>query len=351
MRELFESTIERLLADTATSQVVLAAENGAWPAALWATVEESGFALAAAPEAAGGAGASWDDLFVVLRACGRHSAPVPLPEAILANWLLGKAGLEPLSVSLSFSAKPSLTIEHGRVNGRVSDVPWGRHVEHIVAIADGDVPTVIVLPTAAAKRKALQLNIAGEPRDDLDFEGATAFMQAPLPFSLPREAILLGGSLLRSAQTAGALEAVLDLTTRYAIERVQFGKPIGNFQAIQHQIAVLAEHTAMASVAAEAACAQSADTLALLPIAAAKICCAEAAGAAAAIAHAVHGAIGFTHEHALHLSTRRLWAWRSEYGSLTHWSQLIGRTVCAGGSKEFWPTLTRAAFPTEGAPQ
>ena len=212
-------------------------------------------------------------------------------------------------------------------------------------------PTVVLLSTAAATQRHLRQNMAAEPRDDLQFEDASVLAQAPLPDGTPVDVLLQGGALLRSAQTAGALQALLEMTTRYATERVQFGKPIGNFQAIQHQIAVLAEHTAMASVAAEAACAESADALATLPIAAAKVCCAEAATVAAGIAHAVHGAIGFTHEHVLHLTTRRLWAWRSEYGSLTHWSQRIGESVCAGGAAAFWPTLTRGSFATasEGA--
>ncbi len=127
---------------------------------------------------------------------------------------------------------------------------------------------------------------------------------------------------------------------------VQFGKRIRSFQAIAHQIALLAENLAIASISAEAACVESATgPLALLPIAAAKVCAAEAATVAAGIAHAVHGAIGFTHEHQLHLTTRRLWAWRSEYGSSTAWSQRIGRAVCAGGAAGYWPAITADALP------
>ena len=349
MREIFASTIERLLADTSTPAVVLASESGAWPAALWSAVEDSGFTLAAAPESVGGAGANWDDLFVVLVACGRHNAPVPLPEAMLANWLLGRAGLDTISGPLSFAASSTLRIADARVSGRLADVPWGRHVAHVVALADVDTaPTVVLLAAAAGAQSALRQNIAGEPRDDLDFDNAAVLASAKLPAGLPRDVLVHGGALLRAAQSAGALQATLDLCTRYATERVQFGKPIGSFQAIGHQIAVLAEHVALASVSAEAACVESsAEQLALLPIASAKVCSAEAAGIAAGIAHAVHGAIGFTHEHQLHLTTRRLWAWRSEYGSLTDWSQRIGRAVCAGGAAEFWPMVTRVAAQGE----
>lgn len=353
MREMLESTIERLLADRSTPEVVLASESGAWPGGLWAAIEESGFALAAAPESSGGAGASWDDLFAVLAACGRHAAPVPLPEAILANWLLGRVGIEAVSGPMSCSAVSTLIVDNGQVSGRLIDVPWGRHVERVVALADDrGTPTVALLETARANQRMLRQNIAGEPRDDLEFDRAPTIARGVLPADLPPDVLLQGGALVRSAQTAGALQALLDMTARYATERVQFGKAIGSFQAIGHQIAVMAEQVALASVSAEAACAESgAAGLALLPVAAAKVCSAEAAGIAAGIAHAVHGAIGFTHEHQLHLTTRRLWSWRSEFGSSTEWSQRIGRAACAAGGAGFWPGVTAGALPgvSEGA--
>jgi acyl-CoA dehydrogenase len=343
MRDLFESTIERLLADLCTTEAVLASDGGNWPAALWRAIEDSGFALAAAPEAGGGAGASWHDLHPVLLACGRHNLPAPLPEAMLANWLLARVGLEPVDGPLSFTASPLATLENGRLRGRLADVPWGRHAEHVVAVVGVETPTVVLLATAG-RACARQLNVAGEPRDHLDFDNAAVVAQAPLPDGLSPDVMLQGGALLRSVQTAGALQALLEMTTKHATERVQFGKPIGGFQAIQHQIAVLAEHTALACVAAEAACDGSRLDFATLPLATAKVCSAEAAGIAAGIAHAVHGAIGFTREHALHLSTRRLWAWRSEYGSQTVWAQRIGRATCAGGSAALWPAITSGRF-------
>jgi acyl-CoA dehydrogenase len=352
MREIFESTLERLLADAATPAVTLAAEGGHWPAALWDAVEASGFALAAAPESAGGAGGSWDDLFVVLRACGHHGAPAPLPEALLANAVLGQCGLAAVPGVLSFSTS-RVALHGGKASGALVDVPWGRHAAHVVALSDdATAPQLLLLP-ATGLRCTQALNTAGEPRDTLHLDAAVPVAHAPLPAGVAHDVLLLGGALLRSAQIAGALQAVLDMTTQYATERAQFGRPIGAFQAIQHQIAVLAEHAALASIAAEAACAESNNACeggyAALPIAAAKVCTAEAAGTAAGIAHAVHGAIGFTHEHTLHLLTRRLWAWRSEYGSLTHWSQRLGTAACAGGAAALWPAITAGRFDTTTA--
>lgn len=344
MRELFESSVERLLAEYATPQVRLACDQGAWPPALWTAIAESGFALAAAPESLGGAGASWHDLFGVLHACGRHGAPAPLPEAMLANWLLGQAGLAPVEDKLSFGLGEGLALRGGRVSGQLAGVPWGRHVDAVVGIASAPEPTVVVLAVKDAAQAVPRSNAAGEPRDGLQFDDAPVLAHAPLPGRLRADVLLRGGALLRSAQVAGALEAVLEMTQKHAIERAQFGKPIGSFQAIQHQIAVLAEHAALARSASESAFDSAGDDFELLALASAKVCAGEAASLAAGIAHAVHGAIGFTHEHTLHHWTRRLWAWRSEFGNSAHWSTLIGRAVCTGGSRAFWPALTRGSF-------
>ena len=161
-----------------------------------------------------------------------------------------------------------------------------------------------------------------------------------LPSGLDANVLELGGAMLRAAQTAGALHALLDMTANYAGERKQFGKTIGSFQAIQQQLAVFAEQAAAAGIAAEAAFVESRCGLAALTIAAAKISTAEAASVGAGFAHSVHGAIGFTEEYPLHLLTRRLWAWRSEFGSASLWSQRLGVRVCQGGSEGYWPLLT-----------
>ncbi|WP_088286022.1 acyl-CoA dehydrogenase family protein [Ideonella sp. A 288] len=353
MRELFESSLSRLLADQVTPAVWAACDAGEWPTGLWAALQTSGFAVAAAPESCGGAGASWADLFVVLRAAGAHALPAPLPETMLANAVLGHCGLAAVNAPLGLAASGQLRLsDDGLASGTLHGVPWGRHVGQVVAVAGGPRPTLLLLDRRQATLERRQ-NIAGEPRDDLHFDAVAPDATAVLPPGLPADLLWLGGALLRSAQTAGALQRVLDLSTRHATERVQFGKPIGAFQAIAHQLAVLCEHTAACTVAAECAFAESADGasgFAAWPIAAAKVCSADAAGAAAAIAHAVHGAMGFTHEHALHRCTRRLWSWRSEFGHATHWAQRLGRAVCAGGAAALWPTLTSITAGGAGLP-
>ncbi|HSM95114.1 MAG TPA: acyl-CoA dehydrogenase family protein [Rhizomicrobium sp.] len=147
-------------------------------------------------------------------------------------------------------------------------------------------------------------------------------------------------TLARAGQIAGAISAALTLSVEYTRQRQQFGKPLAAFQAIQQQLAVLAEEAA-ASRAAASAAARAADRgEAKFEIASAKLRANIAAGQAASIAHQVHGAIGFTREYELQKFTRRLWAWRSEYGNDRHWADEIGRMAAARGADGFWPGLT-----------
>lgn len=347
MRDIFDSTIERFFLDTVDTEQVLLAEKEGWHAALWTSLDELGFALAMSPEEKGGAGATWSDLCGVARLTGSFSLPLPLCESIFANWLLGQGGLEPLSGPLTVAAKSDLKSTSGAVSGVLQDVPWGRFAGHIVAVMpEENLQRLVVFSSEQVKSLESSDNVAGEARDTLTFEDATPFLTAVLPVQLPANIVQLGGAMLRSAQIAGALHKAMTISHEYAAERVQFGRPIGSFQAIQHQLAQMAEHVAASVIAAEAAFARSADELDPLAISAAKICTSEAAGVGASIAHAVHGAIGFTHEHQLHLLTRRLWSWRSEFGSETYWAKQLGEAVCKKGASEFWPAVTAGYFDT-----
>jgi acyl-CoA dehydrogenase len=163
---------------------------------------------------------------------------------------------------------------------------------------------------------------------------------AAAPADVPADAIRLLGAMARAAQMAGALESCLVQSVRYATERKQFGRPIGSFQAIQQNLAVLAGHVAAAGIAAESAFRAAERGDARFEIAVAKVRVGEAAGVGAGIAHQTHGAIGFTYEHSLHFATRRLWSWRAEFGSESAWARELGRAVAARGADALWSDLT-----------
>jgi acyl-CoA dehydrogenase len=81
------------------------------------------------------------------------------------------------------------------------------------------------------------------------------------------------------------------------------------------------------------------DEATFLEAASAKIRVGEAATEGAGIAHQVLGAIGFTQEHTLHRFTRRLWAWRDDFGSESFWAVKLGALVAEKGADELWPML------------
>jgi acyl-CoA dehydrogenase len=162
------------------------------------------------------------------------------------------------------------------------------------------------------------------------FDEVIGWQQA-LP-DLPSEQQLLLAACVDAALLSGAMQTVLTMSLQYANQREQFGWPIGKFQAIQHQLAVMAEHAMAAQMAARLACAGvAADGLPdAQRVAVAKARCAEAALEVAASAHAVHGAIGFTAAFDLQICTRRLYLWRQRSGTESYWQRQLGRSLLCG---------------------
>jgi acyl-CoA dehydrogenase len=343
---LLAETVGRLFGALATKDLIESSEKGAWPEKLWRALEEGGLTMPLVPEDGGGAGGTWLDAHVVVRAAGRATAPVPLAETIVAGWLLSRAGLPvplgPLTLApVQAGERLSLARRAGgfSASGTVTRVPWGRHAGHVVTVAEIDGEAAVALVATGGARITEDRNLALEPRDTLAFDAAPVEAAAPAP-SVSPDAIRLYGAMARAAQMAGALDACLEQSVRYATERKQFGRPIGSFQVIQQNLAVLAGHVAASGIAAESAFRAADRGEARFEIAVAKIRVGEAAGVGAGIAHQTHGAIGFTYEHSLHFATRRLWSWRAEFGSESAWARDLGHAVAARGADALWTDLT-----------
>jgi acyl-CoA dehydrogenase len=186
-------------------------------------------------------------------------------------------------------------------------------------------------------------NLANEPRDTLLLDGVAVPQEAvrPAPPACA-EGFLVFGALIRALQMVGAMERCLDYALAYAMERQQFGRPIGKFQAVQHMLADAAGQYAAAAAAAELAAEAYGNADLAFAAAVAKARVGEAVGKVAEVCHQVHGAIGFTQEHPLHFATRRLWSWRDEFGHETYWQERVGRMVCGAGGEALWPMLVGA---------
>jgi acyl-CoA dehydrogenase len=135
------------------------------------------------------------------------------------------------------------------------------------------------------------------------------------------------GAAAAAAVMAGAMDAVLDMTLEYASVRKQFGREISKFQAVQHQLAVMAQEVAAAKMAARLAFQGQVDDLTPERAAVAKVRTGEAAQQVMAISHAVHGAIGISEEFALQRYTKRLRALRLSHGGESAWAEVLGRSA------------------------
>jgi alkylation response protein AidB-like acyl-CoA dehydrogenase len=345
-------TAQRILRDQCPPALVNEAERGELPTALWTTLEESGLTLAWVPEDRGGAGAEIADGFGLLRAAGEHAAPVPLAETLMAGLMLARAGLDapsgPMTVAPTHPAERLELGPDGVLGGSARLVPFARWARHIVVPARrGGEACVALVATADCALKPGQ-NLAGEPCDAVVLHGVKAAAVGTTP-GLDADWLQVLGAAVRSMQMAGALERALNQALEHALTRVQFGRPIGSFQAIQHALAQFAGESAAAGAAADAAAeavARSAlafDEGVIAEVAAAKIRVGDAASTGSAIAHQVHGAMGFTYELSLHHATRRLWTWREEFGGETAWSVRLGRMAARLGCDGLWPFVTGTA--------
>lgn len=362
MHDLITQTASRLFADHITQSVLEEAGQGIWPSKLWQAVQETGLHLVSIPEEIGGIGGEWSEATLLLHTAARYAVPLPLAEYYLAGWILGtiNAGLlgeDPITIALPHTNQPLQFTLGGdanwRVAGTVFHVPYARHASHALLFGVGpEGPTKALVSLSAARVTQID-NVAGEPRDTLFFDNTP--LTEPFSSGVSLDECWLRGALFRTIQMVGAMEAILEKSIRYVGEREQFGRPIAKFQAIQQSMAQLAGEVAASQAAMHGAILayqelaedeswldSSAEQIvkAKAPVAMAKIRVGEAAGTTSRIAHQVHGAMGFTQEYSLHFYTRRLWAWREEFGNESEWADWLGQHVANQGAERLWPFVT-----------
>lgn len=339
---------ERVFADLADSQAILKAGDRDWRTPLWQALDEMGLPQAWLPEALGGHGLSMAEGFGLARAAGRFALAVPLIETMIAGWIAGRAGLAlPRGPSTVIVADGPVTVrldDDGRVQARARHVPFARQARSIVVVAGaraGDA-RIAVMP-AGDCRIDDGFNLAGDASDAVTIDAdARQWVETP---GVSVDRALFVAAACRSLQIAGALQAILQMSVAYAMERVAFEKPIAKFQAVQQNLARLAGEVAAAVAASESAADALADDRTpadelLLEVASAKVRCGEAAEAGAAIAHQVLGAIGFTEEHVLHRFTLRALSWRDDFGTEMAWARRLGERVGRRDSADLWRLLS-----------
>ncbi len=342
--QVFDETVARIFDDHLG---LSRRDGGTNTEAAWRTLSEAGLTFLALPESLGGSGGDTLDAARLLVHAGCVGSPLPLAEsAFLASGLMATAGLSRVG-DLVTTPVPhpgdELSLQRGQVSGRLQRVPWGVRADSIVAVArsnDGD--RVVVLDPKSASVVPGE-TLAGDLCDELTFDAVNVDREriGP-PDGAVRADLDLRGALSRALLVSGALKTVASLTTDFARQRHQFGRPLLAFQAIGQRMVQLVEEAEATVTAVETAARRyaSVDADARFEVAAAKIQSACAASQVAAHAHQIHGAIGMSKEYPLHHLTRRLWVWRQEWGSSSHWSRILGREVREAGSSVLWSHLT-----------
>jgi acyl-CoA dehydrogenase len=305
--------------------------------ALWEKLESVEFPRVGIPETAGGSGGGVEEAVALARTFGYFAVPAPVVETgMLAGRLLAESGARVPRGPLAYVEGPDLRLARSDggwlLDGFARRVPWARVAARLVVVSGGSLAEV----DPALARVTPGTNLAGEPRDDVEFSAVRLPSSAvrDLPAGVTADVVRAWGALGRSAQIAGALERILEITVEYAQNREQFGRPISKFQALQHGAAAVAGDLAATLATLESAVERDD----VLTMAQAKIVSSAAVGPATRFAHQVHGALGFTDEHPLYRYTTRLWAWRDEFGSDETWAIHVGR-LAAGAGGGLWELL------------
>lgn len=333
---LLSEMTERLLARQFEDSVMRSARSGIWPAEAWLAATDQGLTLALV-EGDQGFGIPLPEALALIPLLGRFAVPLPIAETMIANALLARAGLPVAAGAVAMvpetaGVRVSQGGTEGRATGEAERVAWGRNASALLLEHKG----MLALVTSGFRTLEEGSNLALMPRDRIAIDGDAQV--APLPGISLMEA----GALIRALAMAGALQTLLSLTVTHVSERVQFGRTLSAFQAVQHMLARLAAEVAAASAAASLA----ADSFAAssprldIAIAAARVRIAEAAGTAIGLAHQLHGAIGFTQEHRLHWYSTALWSWRDEFGSAAWWTRRLGAAALRESRETYWPFIT-----------
>ena len=336
------------------------------PEQVWGQIAALGWCGVAFPEEHGGTGGDFMDLAVLLEEMGRALLPGPFfSTVVLGGLTILDGGSEAQKREYIPSiCEGQITLTLALVEAGAIYEPWGVETQarksgdgfvidgtklfvpdgqisdlFLVAArtseasdpADG-ISCFIVPPSAAGIGIRPMRTLAGDKQCEVTFTGVsvpeTALLGEEGKGWPLLERTLKRATVAKSLEMMGGAEAVLDLTVGYAKQRVQFGRPVGSFQAVQHHCANMAtEVECCRYVAHQAAWKLTEDGPSDLEVSMAKAWISRSYQRVCALAHQCHGAIGFTWDHDLQLYTRRAKAQESLYGGPGYHEELVGQAL------------------------
>ncbi|MDQ0935859.1 acyl-CoA dehydrogenase family protein [Streptomyces turgidiscabies] len=330
--DALRAAVRALLADHCDAAGVIARVESDTPhdLPLWrALAGGMGLAGLLVPEELDGQGATHREVAVVLEELGRAVAPVPyLTSAVVATEALLECGTDDLLSQLASATTiaalaVSLSVPAGSAYKVVRFEDGGLHGE-LTGIADAAVADVLLVPAddgglyavdAAGATVTPQVSLdLTRPVATVTFDGAPARLLGDAEPAV-RRALRAGAGLLASEQL-GLAEWTLTETVRYLKERTQFNRPVGGFQALKHRLAQLwLEVVSLRAAARNAADALANGVDADVAVAVAQAYAAPVAVRTAEEALQLHGGIGMTWEHPVHLYLKRAKADSIAYGT------------------------------------
>jgi acyl-CoA dehydrogenase len=269
---------------------------------------ELGLTALAIPERYDGAGATLAEVAVAVEEIGRVLLPVPYLSTALAGEVLSEGGAPAAeflpgiadgTLTVAFALTGEITAPHGRISGVARHVLNGAEADLFLVRADGALYAIRAADTSVTPAGTL----------DQTRSQATVEFRATPAVSVAADAQRAEDLIrvLLAAESAAAAEHCLDVTVDYLKTRVQFGRPVGTFQALKHRCADLAVEVSSARATAGAAVRAAVSSPGELPVLAplAKLYCADVFWHAAAEMIQLHGGIGFTWEHDAHRYLKR----------------------------------------------
>ncbi len=319
-----------------TTPVNAPAGRVAYDRALWQRLDSLGLVRLTGSEESGGSGAGWPEAAELLSAAVRHGLRIPLGEHdLLACWLL-----EALDQPVDDGVR-TVHVAPGRGES-TTPAPWAGDVDRVVVLWPTDDGYRFDEFDPAQLSLTVGTNLIGEPRDTVCIESA-GLTGHPVSEELVSQ-LWRKSALIRAIQVCAALDRAVASSIDHVASRVQFGRPLAKFQAIQNLISDAAAESALARAATDVALRTAIETNWQsnhldFQIATARSCAGNAASVVTRNAHQVHGAIGTTHEHRLHTYTRAALAWRSEFGSVRFWDEQVASAATAAGGQQLWALI------------
>jgi alkylation response protein AidB-like acyl-CoA dehydrogenase len=339
LRDAARGLLEDLSSPTRVRTVV--DRGGGYDEGLWKAMAAQGWMGVEVPEAQGGLGLGTVEAAVLLEEVGRHLAPAPFLSSLLAVGALARAASSGVTWAQGWVDRLVVGESIGTVAWTPSaPVLFAPSADVIVACTEEDdgTPVLVGVEVTPGSRPEAQ------PAMDLTRElgwvdlGATSSPTVRLGGVEAVAAMFDRGAAGHSAEMLGGAGRALELAVEYAKDRVQFGRPIGSFQAVKHRCAdMLVDVEGMRSSVYHAAwCISAGDPDASVAASTAKVWCSDAAPRVMASCLQVHGGVGFTWEHDVHLFLKRSQLDQVSFGDATfHRERLAGllrSRVESGGS-------------------